>query len=150
MCIFGVDFSIARMGLEDCEEVDDDIEARVLLDPSVWSSKDRNDDAFNHKHFNGMMTPENFMPHIMSMSNSMNMAGPSMANALQQQQMANQAAILLNASRQVCQRMHQMCRWKYLHYHVDCSQMCPQKYCQWKTWNEVKFEIKCNKSLNLV
>lgn len=24
------------MGLEDCEEVDDDIEARVQLDPSVW------------------------------------------------------------------------------------------------------------------
>lgn len=31
-----LDFNIARMGLEDCEEVDDDIEARVQLDPSVW------------------------------------------------------------------------------------------------------------------
>lgn len=91
------------MGLEDCEEVDDDVEARVQLDPSVWASRERNDDPFN-KQFNGMvggMPPENFMPHVMQMQNSMNVAGPSIANPFQQQ-LANQAhQHLLNASRQV-------------------------------------------------
>lgn len=92
------------MGLEDCEEVDDDVEARVQLDPSVWSSRERNDDPFN-KQFNGMVGVmphgENFMPHMMPMPNSMNVAGPSIANPFQQQ-LANQAhQHLLNASRQV-------------------------------------------------
>lgn len=31
------DFNLARVGLEDCEEVDDDNEIRVQLDPSVWA-----------------------------------------------------------------------------------------------------------------
>lgn len=105
MNYYCVDFSIARMGLEDCEEVDDDIEARVQLDPSVWSSRERSDDPFHNKQFNGMMPPENFMPHLLSMPN---IAGPSMANPFQQQ-LANQQQQqqqqhqqhLLNASRQV-------------------------------------------------
>lgn len=93
------------MGLEDCEEVDDDIEARVQLDPSVWASRERNDDPFQHRHFNnGMIPPENFMPHLLSMPNTMNMAGPSIANQFQQQlinQQHQQHQHLLNASRQV-------------------------------------------------
>lgn len=98
-----LDFSIARMGLEDCEEVDDDIESRVQLDPSVWASKERNDDPFHHKQFNGMVHADNYMPHLL-MQNAMNMAGPSMGHPFQQQ-MANQHhqqhQHLLNASRQV-------------------------------------------------
>lgn len=31
------DFSIARMGLDDCDEAFDDIEGRVQLDPRVWA-----------------------------------------------------------------------------------------------------------------
>lgn len=97
------------MGLEDCEEVDDDIEGRVQLDPSVWASRERNDDPFHKQQFNGMIPPENFMPHLLSMPNAMNIAGPSIANQFhqqqqqhQQQQLANQQhQHLLNASRQV-------------------------------------------------
>lgn len=95
------------MGLEDCEEVDDDIEGRVQLDPSVWSSRERHDDPFQNKQFNGMMPPENFMPHLLSMPNSMNIAGPSMANPFHQQQLANQQhQHMLNASRQVSDTIH--------------------------------------------
>lgn len=32
-----LDFNLARVGLEDCEEVADDNESRVQLDPSVWA-----------------------------------------------------------------------------------------------------------------
>lgn len=32
-----IDFSIARMGLDDCDEAFDDIEGRVQLDPRVWA-----------------------------------------------------------------------------------------------------------------
>lgn len=91
------------MGLEDCEEVDDDIEGRVQLDPSVWSSRERNDDPFHNKQFNGMIPRENFMPHLLSMPNApMNIAGPSIASQFQHQ-LANQShqQHLLNASRQV-------------------------------------------------
>lgn len=92
------------MGLEDCEEVDDDIESRVQLDPSVWASKERNDDHFHNKQFNGMIPPENFMPHLLTMPNAMNMPGPSIGHPFQQQQhqLANQQhQHMLNASRQV-------------------------------------------------
>lgn len=88
------------MGLEDCEEVDDDIESRVQLDPSVWASKERHDDPFHHKHFNGMPS-DNFMPHLLMQQNAMNMAGPSIAHSFQQQMANQQHQHLLNASRQV-------------------------------------------------
>lgn len=32
-----LDFNLARVGLEDCEEVAEDTESRVQLDPSVWA-----------------------------------------------------------------------------------------------------------------
>lgn len=35
---YRIDFNLARVGLEDCEEVDDDNEVRVQLDPSVWAA----------------------------------------------------------------------------------------------------------------
>jgi len=35
--IADLDFNLARVGLEDCEEVADDNESRVQLDPSVWA-----------------------------------------------------------------------------------------------------------------
>lgn len=70
-----LDFSIARMGLEDCEEVDDDIEARVQLDPSVWHPIKPNIGSMN-------------MPGGMNLSNPMNMQHPF-------QRLGNNAELLL-------------------------------------------------------
>lgn len=108
------------MGLEDCEEVDDDTEGRVQLDPSVWSTKAILGDEHFQKRFNGMMPPENFMPpHLLQMPNAMGMAGPSMinpfqhhmANQLQQQlsplQLANQAQQLSQQQQQLLQQQQQ-------------------------------------------
>lgn len=33
-----LDFNLAKVGLEDCEEVADDNESRLQLDPSVWAA----------------------------------------------------------------------------------------------------------------
>lgn len=105
------------MGLEDCEEVDDDTEGRVQLDPSVWSTKAILGDELFQKRFNGMMPPENFMPHLLQMPNAMSMAGPSivnpflhqMANQIQQMsplQMANQVQSLNQQQQQQQQSLN--------------------------------------------
>lgn len=96
------------MGLEDCEEVDDDTEGRVQLDPSVWSTKAILGDELFQKRFNGMMPPENFMPHLLQMPNAMGMAGPSIINPFQHQ-MAQQLSPLdmANQAQQLSQQQQQ-------------------------------------------
>lgn len=52
------DFNLARVGLEDCEEVAEDNESRVQLDPSVWAHPIKPNDS-SQSPFNNAFRPPN-------------------------------------------------------------------------------------------
>lgn len=133
-----LDFNIARMGLEDCEEVDDDNEGQVQLDPSVWAHPIKSHenhgmpgpfssipkaDAYIRQHF-----PNPFQQHIGNQQIHSNNQEQSHVHHQQQQQ---------HQLKPVSMQMVNVMQMPYSHRNIfltcnlfplkNCSQTCHRK-----------------------